>query len=246
MSESRIDAREQPSKIAKIVLIAVRERNDSRPTSRSTRNRFTPVTGTRRLIAESRTTVYTYRDITALITGASKGLGAAYATELARRSANLILVARSATALDGLAERLRDEHGVRVQTVAADLTSADGTARLLGAIDRMQIDLLLNNVGSGAVGPFFHRPRRSPRNCGAQEYASWAPIPARPTQGSSMERMPSWIQRAPTRPRVLRREPWTISPEAGSLLIQVDHRPGSRPGLHECCLASHSPGSSET
>jgi short-subunit dehydrogenase len=102
--------------------------------------------------------MYSYHDITALVTGASKGLGAAYATELARRGANLILVARSVGALDSLAEELRSEHGKRVQTVAADLTSDDGIERLLDALDGVPIDLLINNAGSGAVGSFFHRP----------------------------------------------------------------------------------------
>ncbi|HWU57596.1 MAG TPA: SDR family oxidoreductase [Microbacteriaceae bacterium] len=104
--------------------------------------------------------MYSYHNITALVTGASKGLGAAYATELARRGANLILVARSAAELDRRAASLTAAHGVAVHTFAADLTSADSTARLLAALDEagLAVDLLINNAGTGAVGPFLDRP----------------------------------------------------------------------------------------
>jgi uncharacterized protein len=57
----------------------------------------------------------------ALVAGASVGLGAAYATELARRKLNLILVARHTEALETLAQRLRAAFSVDVRTVAADL-----------------------------------------------------------------------------------------------------------------------------
>ncbi|GHH30801.1 SDR family NAD(P)-dependent oxidoreductase [Lentzea cavernae] len=97
---------------------------------------------------------------TALITGASKGLGVAYARELASRGADLVLVARSADALEGLAQQLREAHGVRVEVIAADLAHRDGPGRVEDELRRreIEVDLLLNNAGAGSVGPFLDRP----------------------------------------------------------------------------------------
>ena len=87
----------------------------------------------------------------ALITGASAGLGAEFARQLAARGADLVLVARSADALDEFAATLRDEYGVAVQTIIADLTV---TADVERVADRLAdtaapIDLLVNNAGFG-------------------------------------------------------------------------------------------------
>jgi short-subunit dehydrogenase len=97
---------------------------------------------------------------TALVTGASKGLGVAYATELARRGTDLVLVARSQDALERLAAELRDAHGVRVDVIVADLGATDGPAHVADELaDRgIEVDLLLNNAGLGSAGPFFDRP----------------------------------------------------------------------------------------
>ncbi|MGW6240610.1 SDR family NAD(P)-dependent oxidoreductase [Streptomyces sp. NPDC055094] len=98
-----------------------------------------------------------YSGITALVTGASKGLGEAYARELALRGARLVLVARSGDALRRNAERIREEHGVEVETEALDLAVADGVPRLIAELDRRgrTVDLLVNNAGAGTVGPFL-------------------------------------------------------------------------------------------
>ncbi|MFG3256699.1 SDR family NAD(P)-dependent oxidoreductase [Streptomyces sp. NPDC048172] len=105
-----------------------------------------------------------YSGTTALVTGASKGLGAAYARELARRGAHLVLVARSGEALRGVADGIREEHGARaeagtveVETVALDLAADDGVPRLVAELDRRgrTVDLLVNNAGAGTVGPFL-------------------------------------------------------------------------------------------
>nr|WP_201469548.1 SDR family oxidoreductase [Microbacterium hydrocarbonoxydans] len=88
---------------------------------------------------------------TALITGASAGLGVEFARELARRRADLVLVARSEDALESVAAELRSEHGVAVEVLVADLSAADDVDRVA---DRLRdssdpIDLLINNAGFG-------------------------------------------------------------------------------------------------
>ncbi|MGW0483961.1 SDR family NAD(P)-dependent oxidoreductase [Nonomuraea sp. NPDC003214] len=101
--------------------------------------------------------MYGYRGVTALVTGASRGLGTAYAHELARRGANLVLVARSGDALDRVAGEIRQAYQVEVTTVAADLAAPGGVTGLVEELDRQgrTVDLLVNNAGAGAVGPFL-------------------------------------------------------------------------------------------
>lgn len=89
---------------------------------------------------------------TALVTGASSGIGAVYADRLARRGYDLILVARNAARLDGLAQKLIADTGRAVRTVPADLN--DPAA--LAAIEHIlrtdaSITLLVNNAGIGSV-----------------------------------------------------------------------------------------------
>ncbi|MFJ3360353.1 MULTISPECIES: SDR family NAD(P)-dependent oxidoreductase [Streptomyces] len=104
--------------------------------------------------------MHEYTNTTALVTGASKGLGEAYARELASRGAHLILVARSADALHALADEIRATHSVRVDVIAADLSDRRSPQRVLDAVDGLglDVDLLVNNAGMGAVGPFLDRP----------------------------------------------------------------------------------------
>lgn len=102
-----------------------------------------------------------YRGVTALVTGASKGLGRAYALELARRGARVILLARSEGELRQLAEQIQERHGgPDAEVIAADLVAPDGPERALRELrDRdLTVDLLLNNAGSGSTGPFLDRP----------------------------------------------------------------------------------------
>ena len=97
------------------------------------------------------------RGRTALVTGASSGMGVDYARELARRGVNLILVARRADAMERVAKELRDYHGIEVRVTPADL--ADGFARErlhceLEAEGR-HVDLLVNNAGFGLFNTFL-------------------------------------------------------------------------------------------
>lgn len=90
---------------------------------------------------------------TALITGASSGIGAVYADRLARRGYDLILVARNRERLATLAERLTSETGRSVEIVTADL-GVDADVRRLETLLRTDasITLLVNNAGIGATG----------------------------------------------------------------------------------------------
>ncbi|WP_019180571.1 SDR family NAD(P)-dependent oxidoreductase [Microbacterium yannicii] len=87
----------------------------------------------------------------ALITGASSGLGAEYARQLAAEGADLVLVARDRSALDDLAQGLRSAYGVQVEVLAADLLEprrlAEVEERL--ADSRRPIEVLVNNAGFG-------------------------------------------------------------------------------------------------
>jgi len=93
---------------------------------------------------------------TALITGASSGIGAAFATTLAAAGCDLILVARSADKLNALAQQLAQQHGRRVEVVVADLAKASPGAELKKVVEKLglQVDLLINNAGFGTTGPF--------------------------------------------------------------------------------------------
>lgn len=90
---------------------------------------------------------------TALITGASTGIGAVYADRLARRGYDLVLVARDETRLAALAERLRRETGRKVEWVGADLTAKADLARVEQRLrDDTNLTLLVNNAGMSVSG----------------------------------------------------------------------------------------------
>jgi short-subunit dehydrogenase len=93
---------------------------------------------------------------TALVTGASSGIGAIYADRLARRSYDLVLVARNRGRLDALAKRLTDETGRAVEVVTADLNDKADLGRIETLLrSDASITLLINNAGVGAAGPLL-------------------------------------------------------------------------------------------
>jgi short-subunit dehydrogenase len=93
---------------------------------------------------------------TALVTGASSGIGAIYAGRLAHRGYNLILVARNRERLDALARRLAGETGRTIQVLVADLNDKADLARVEHVLRTdASITMLVNNAGLGATAPLL-------------------------------------------------------------------------------------------
>jgi len=95
----------------------------------------------------------------ALITGASQGIGKAFAQELATRKTNLVLVARSEDKLQELATNLQKQEQIKVEVISLDLTAPLASQNLYQRVSQMgiEIDLLINNAGFGDYGPFATR-----------------------------------------------------------------------------------------
>src|SRR5262249_35259012 len=93
---------------------------------------------------------------TALVTGASSGIGLALARRLAAGGFDLVLTARSADRLAALARELAERHGARVRVVARDLARGEPPAAIFDELqgERIDVDLLVNNAGYGSYGPF--------------------------------------------------------------------------------------------
>src|ERR1700693_4004470 len=93
----------------------------------------------------------------ALITGASAGIGAAIARELAAGGTNLILIARRRDRLVGLAGELSAKHDIRTLVCVADLAQPSGPREIFAFTEskNISVDLLVNNAGFGAYGEFY-------------------------------------------------------------------------------------------
>lgn len=97
-----------------------------------------------------------YRTQTTLITGASAGLGAEFARQLAARGSGLVLVARRKERLEELAAELREEHQIQVHVVEMDLAADHPGQALAARVDRLGLHVtsLINNAGFATFGPF--------------------------------------------------------------------------------------------
>ena len=95
---------------------------------------------------------HTQNNGTALITGASTGIGAVYADRLARRGYNLVIVARNQDRLNSLAKKLTTATGRSIEVVAADLTKSADVSKLESTLSEdASITMLVNNAGVGSV-----------------------------------------------------------------------------------------------
>lgn len=97
----------------------------------------------------------TSKERVALITGASSGMGEAFARKLALQGYNLVLVARREERLSALSSELQNNHHVKVEVVVADLTRESDIERVETKIGQLEnVDMLINNAGFGTMGRF--------------------------------------------------------------------------------------------
>jgi len=92
----------------------------------------------------------------ALVTGASRGLGAEFARQLAAMGLNLALAARSEDTLKELARELEREYNITVKVIPVDLSREDLLDPIKKATDPLEIGLLVNNAGLSTIGPFLN------------------------------------------------------------------------------------------
>ncbi len=97
-----------------------------------------------------------YKGKTALITGASSGIGAAFANQLAAAGSHLILVARSEEKLRSLASKLASQHNIRAEVIVADLSRAGAAQTVFEETQQrsLTVDILINNAAFGTYGQF--------------------------------------------------------------------------------------------
>jgi short-subunit dehydrogenase len=94
---------------------------------------------------------------TALITGASSGIGASIAKQLAAKKFHCILTARRTDRMETLAKQLEKDHGISAKVIASDLGERSGAEKLIAAAGN-DIDVLVNNAGFGVYGKFAEQP----------------------------------------------------------------------------------------
>ncbi len=94
----------------------------------------------------------------ALVAGASEGLGAQFAAQIASRGVNLVLIARRATPLREVCEAISAEHGIEARPVAVDLADPNAVLEVAKATDGLEVGLLVYNAAHSRVGPFLDDP----------------------------------------------------------------------------------------
>jgi uncharacterized protein len=94
----------------------------------------------------------------AIVAGASEGIGAAYAEELAGRGLNLILIARRSDALQLLSSRLVERHKVDIKCITLDLALPESAEHAFQESNGLEVGLLVYNAAFSAIGPFLERP----------------------------------------------------------------------------------------
>ncbi|MBE9067031.1 SDR family oxidoreductase [Leptolyngbya cf. ectocarpi LEGE 11479] len=96
---------------------------------------------------------------TALVTGASSGIGAEFARLHAKKGGDLVLVARREAALNTLKTELEEKYSIRATVITADLAQPDAAANLFSVTEAagIQVDILINNAGFGGHGKFHER-----------------------------------------------------------------------------------------
>lgn len=88
----------------------------------------------------------------AVVTGASSGIGQAFASHLAAANLNLVLVARSTDRLESLGDSLSHRHGIAYRVVTADLSQPDAVSAIVDATEALDVGLLVSNAGAGRPG----------------------------------------------------------------------------------------------
>lgn len=136
---------------------------------------------------------FNYSGTTALITGASSGIGLVFAEQLAARGVNLVLVARSQPKLEALAAKLTQESGIATWVITQDLTAADATEAVILRLKALDLspDILINNAGFATYGIFdtlgMERQRDEIKiNCLAPVELTHALLPAMVKRGSGV------------------------------------------------------------
>ena len=94
----------------------------------------------------------------AIVVGASEGIGATYAEQLAARGLNLVLVARRAELLQALAAELATKYNVETKIIPLDLAALNAVEQIAEQMKDMEIGLLIYNAAFSAIGPFLERP----------------------------------------------------------------------------------------
>lgn len=90
----------------------------------------------------------------AIVTGASSGIGQAFAEQLAAKGLNLVLAARSTQRLESLGQSLKGVHGIRYRVITVDLSMPEGASTIIDATKDLDVGLLVSNAGGGRPGPY--------------------------------------------------------------------------------------------